>query len=939
MKHLSTTAFLISTALFASFPLLAQNILKAISDADKAIQRLESSEARDYASEELTRIRRSDKSQEQKIKEIQNLIQLVTEAQESSTPVSNLPILDYPAPSGNLASLIFRPPLQWSIQSIEIAYDLDSVTNVLLSAESLYREEDNKSRDDSTGGSTNRNINAGAKTRIDLDASASVQTNPLNWFQAKAGFDWVISGYAGIDYTNTKNTQWNERAQRALSNQYEEKASILRNDRISGRHLTFYILFKNNTDKELRFNPKNFEIPVYAGENQPVATAKADTDLQLFRIPRNGYADLKFRAELNTTSAVNLIGYMRSNEPQIRLDRAQSVIASSDGSIQDAVQESIQVETVPFRCRDLELQIRKNNQGRTTTVADTMRAINAVFEKAPFEFNENGECVSLVGVPLVKNGSNDWNINQIPVIGINGNFTSGVIPAAQLNRPISENGLLIDVVDLFDGDTWDNVSSQLQSYMIQPLRLVSESGNAIAQNRLGLCYQEGKGVSKNTEEAARWYRMAADQGLVVAQSNLGFLYYENEYYAEAVPWLRKAAEQGDSSAQFWLATCYENGYGVSKNIDEAGRWFWMAANQDDIYAQTNLGRLYYQHKEYSEAVFWFRKAAESGNASAQNWLGICYGNGRGVREDNAEAVKWFRMAANQGQINALYNLGDSYFCSLGVSQDYTEAVKWYRKAADLGHDMAQQMLGFCYHEGLGVPQDYNEAIKWWRRSAEQGNATAQGWMGLCYRDGEGVRQDKAEAAKWFRKAAEQGDANAQLNLGNCYYYGKGVKQDYEEAVKWYRKAADQENAVAFACLGSVYFNGSGITKDYQEAERWLLKAAKQNVDDSFYLLGTLYLEKKNYAEAITWLRKAADSGNIIALNFLGICYKDGYNDYDEAMKWFRKAAEQGEMYSQFWMGYCNEYYLRNKTEAARWYRMSANQGHEQAKEALKRLGY
>ena len=64
--------------------------------------------------------------------------------------------------------------------------------------------------------------------------------------------------------------------------------------------------------------------------------------------------------------------------------------------------------------------------------------------------------------------------------------------------------------------------------------------------------------------------------------------------------------------------------------------------------------------DMEEAVKWYRKAAEQGNATAQTFLGGCYANGRGVSEDMAEAVKWWRRAAGQGHAQAkeyLRNLG------------------------------------------------------------------------------------------------------------------------------------------------------------------------------------------------------------------------------------------------------------------------------------------
>ena len=61
-------------------------------------------------------------------------------------------------------------------------------------------------------------------------------------------------------------------------------------------------------------------------------------------------------------------------------------------------------------------------------------------------------------------------------------------------------------------------------------------------------------------------------------------------------------------------------------------------------------------KDYREAVGWYRKAAEQGNAWAQNRLGLMYEKGRGVGKDYREAVGWYRKAAEQGHERAKKNL-------------------------------------------------------------------------------------------------------------------------------------------------------------------------------------------------------------------------------------------------------------------------------------------
>ena len=58
-----------------------------------------------------------------------------------------------------------------------------------------------------------------------------------------------------------------------------------------------------------------------------------------------------------------------------------------------------------------------------------------------------------------------------------------------------------------------------------------------------------------------------------------------------------------------------------------------------------------------------------------------YDTGKGVLKDDKEAVKWYRKAAEQGDAKAQNNLGVKYGNGLGVLKDYKEAVKWYRKAA------------------------------------------------------------------------------------------------------------------------------------------------------------------------------------------------------------------------------------------------------------------
>jgi uncharacterized protein len=189
----------------------------------------------------------------------------------------------------------------------------------------------------------------------------------------------------------------------------------------------------------------------------------------------------------------------------------------------------------------------------------------------------------------------------------------------------------------------------------------------------------------------------------------------------------------------------------------------------------------YEAGDYAEAVKWFRKAAEQGDAIAQYNLALMYRDGEGVTQDDAEAVKWFRKAAEQGVANAQYNLALRYDKGKGVTQDYAEAAKWFRKAAKQGNASAQSNLGVMYFNGEGVTQDVAEALKWYRKAAEQGVAQAQHNLGVMYYKGYGVLQDTIAAHMWFNIAAVNGDKDGVTNRDIAA--GKLSSADIVEAQK------------------------------------------------------------------------------------------------------------------------------------------------------------
>jgi hypothetical protein len=98
-----------------------------------------------------------------------------------------------------------------------------------------------------------------------------------------------------------------------------------------------------------------------------------------------------------------------------------------------------------------------------------------------------------------------------------------------------------------------------------------------------------------------------------------------------------------------------------------------------------------------------------------------YLNGQGVPQDYAQALYWYRKAAEQGDADTQSSLGFMYRVGRGVPQDYAQALYWFRKAAEQGDANGQYSLGFMLKEGQGAPIDYVQAYMWFNLAVASGS--------------------------------------------------------------------------------------------------------------------------------------------------------------------------------------------------------------------------
>ncbi len=204
-------------------------------------------------------------------------------------------------------------------------------------------------------------------------------------------------------------------------------------------------------------------------------------------------------------------------------------------------------------------------------------------------------------------------------------------------------------------------------------RPLAADGDQFAQLFLGDLYLSGRGVATDEKEGIKLLSAAAEQGNVCAQLRLGG--------PEADKRMLRAAEQGFVLALEHLA--YEKRDAWGKKFVEALK---SEAMQGKVWAQSKLGRMYYEYDRVFRSPF--------------------------VTPDKAEEFKWYLMAAQRGDPHSQHQVARMYMEGVAVPQNYSEAARWARGAAEQGNGYAQAHLGRMYMKGQGVAKDFVQAHMW-----------------------------------------------------------------------------------------------------------------------------------------------------------------------------------------------------------------------------------
>jgi TPR repeat protein len=375
--------------------------------------------------------------------------------------------------------------------------------------------------------------------------------------------------------------------------------------------------------------------------------------------------------------------------------------------------------------------------------------------------------------------------------------------------------------------------------------------------------------------------------------------------------------------------------GVDRDLFEAfsEKYFTATAMTHDdkvLFATTNQSLAVSQEFSRSAAL------AENGDINAMLSLGQAYVKGFGCRVDISEAMRWFRKAADEGHGGGAFRFAQLVLRNPGgdvaIAKQYLEKAAAYdylpaiyelallcqqqndhRRASGLLHravTRGHKEATFAYAELLYNEELYDQALEYYRKAGFEYNIDA----GLVqYADmminGIGCPPNPAEGVSALQRALANRDMDAQCYYADLLEEGKaGLTQSLEEAAKYYKSAADQGMVRACAKYANALVRGRGVFANPSAAVPYFKKAA----------------EGKNTAAMLAYaelLHSSPDKNG---------SWKTGFELYQEVAKIGTKPSK-GTAYVR--MGNCAENGIgmtQNMSEARRFYQLAADLGNAEA---------
>lgn len=312
-----------------------------------------------------------------------------------------------------------------------------------------------------------------------------------------------------------------------------------------------------------------------------------------------------------------------------------------------------------------------------------------------------------------------------------------------------------------------------------------------------------------------WFCLAATASTNLVFASNGVDAYRQGDYIQAIANFTNNNSK-DPIVDYYMGRIRLYGYGLLKNNVSALRYFQQAGEKGFLPAQRLLALYsFLEENNPEQALYWFKKAANANDTSAQMYCAAAYLFGLGVNKNTDVAKRYYIAAAKNGDSVAQTQLAKDFLDSRHEANKKL-GILWLNKAVDQKNPEAQLRLGQLYANGKLVELDLVKAKEL------IGLSVAQGYLPAIYQMGEFFLQqnDFQQAKEWFTKAAMVHYGPAEIALSKLYTQSKSPFYDKHLGFLWMLKAAQNGFSEAQSELSLMYKSGLGVEADENLAKEW-----------------------------------------------------------------------------------------------------------------------
>jgi TPR repeat protein len=224
----------------------------------------------------------------------------------------------------------------------------------------------------------------------------------------------------------------------------------------------------------------------------------------------------------------------------------------------------------------------------------------------------------------------------------------------------------------------------------------ADLGNVEAMLALSQAYRDGSGVARNESRSADWLEKASTLALPETAYTIGSNFEFGTYgysvdYEQAAVWYKLAADQDYVDAVWALGRLYFEEPSLP-DADQAEVLFEKAFDLGGGYWGYYTASTYESRGDFDKALEWYERSADDGDTYAMVRAGSLYETGNIVQRDSAKAEVLFERAAETNDPNMLLSIGYAYYYGDETGDSYVpnleKALEWMRRAAEAGNEEA-----------------------------------------------------------------------------------------------------------------------------------------------------------------------------------------------------------------------------------------------------------